>query len=331
MRKIIALLLALFGFSSAYSQDSQALIKEIKKMALDSVQKQVITPLQDTVLSLRNANITNLTTMQNRVKKLEKDSVNLNKKIKEFEERVAILSEKKIKIERDNLQKQRDSLQRQVDNLKGTVAGLDQKNREKDTQIVQEKQNSENKVKIENENGKKEILKNIASIYMDKKFDDLIKVSTKVSIQRDQKLLNNNVEVQSILSDLETYFILEELLENKIDTAQMKIAQMQLSKIKRQSGLLDTLMQNIQDYKTYNEKLKKTIEKLINLDNQKGAYDNPNLQNKKFSEIILELSNYMYNYYDYGKYPYLSNIILEIIKRKKFKADADITDLLGLL
>jgi len=162
-----------------------------------------------------------------------------------------------------------------------------------------------------------------------KSFDDLIKSSSKESVQRDRQLIGSNTEVEQILNDLQTYFNAEELLSQKFDAAQIKNAQTQLSKIKRQSKLLDTLKENVDYYKDFNTALKGTIEKIVNF--EKMAYGDPEIQKRKFDDIVIILADYMYNYYDYENYPHLSNIVIEIIKRKKSNADADITDLLNKL
>ena len=164
-----------------------------------------------------------------------------------------------------------------------------------------------------------------------KSFDDLIKSSSKESVQRDMQLIGNNTEVEQILNDLQTYFNAEELLSKKFDAEQIKNVQTQLSKIKRQSKLLDTLKENVDYYKDFNAALKGTIEKIVNLDKEKSAGGDPEIQKLKRSGVSSILFDYMYNYYDYGNYSYLSNIVLEIIKRKRPNADADITDLLNKL
>jgi hypothetical protein len=51
MKKIIVVILIMFGVSNAYTQD---LIKEIQKLTLanDSLQKQVIKPLNDSIVKV---------------------------------------------------------------------------------------------------------------------------------------------------------------------------------------------------------------------------------------------------------------------------------------
>jgi len=222
-----------------------------------------------------------------------------------------------------------DSLQKQVNQLTASIAEIIQLIQEKEERIAEEKQ----KAASEKETGKNEVLTILINRYKDKSFDDLINASTKLSVQRDMQLIGNNEEVYLILSDLEKYFNAEELLARKWDAAQISAVQTQLEQINQQSALLDQLKYNIKYHKDYHEALKKTIEKLVAFDGPLGtkADDDATIQELKFKDILFELADYMYNYYEYGNYPYLSNIVLEIIRRKWIDADADIMDLLKKL
>jgi hypothetical protein len=142
------------------------------------------------------------------------------------------------------------------------------------------------------------------------------------------QLLNNNPEIKQILNDLQIYFHSQKLLSEKFDAAKIKNAQMQLSQLKNKSYALDALKDKIDFYKDFNIELKETINLIIKLDAEKSAQDDSEIKKMKFNDIVLILSGYMYNYYDYTQYPYLSDVMIEIIKRKKLNPDADITDLL---
>ena len=55
-------------------------------------------------------------------------------------------------------------------------------------------------------------------------------------------------------------------------------------------------------------------------------------EKKKLDKILAEFSFFIFNYeFNFLDYPYLSDIILEIIKRKQPNADADISNLLNKL
>lgn len=200
-----------------------------------------------------------------------------------------------------------------------------------DVLILETKKQGEKKAKEENAKGKSEALATIVNSYKNKMFDDLIKTSTKESVEREILLVGNYEEVKDVLNDLQIYFNAEELLAMKFNAAQIYNAQTQLSKIKRQSKLLDTLKDNVEYYQDYSSFLNETINKLILLDKTKSADGDNEIQKLKFNEIVTILSNFMYNYYDYSKYPYLSDIVIEILKRKRPNADADLTDLVKKL
>jgi len=320
MRKIIGLSLILCSFCSASSQD---LIQEIQKLTLenDSLQKQVIRPLQDSILNLHIAHTAEISKMQGLLNTLEKDKAGLDKKIQNLEKGIADLNKNKVQIERDSLQKQ-------VERLTATIVELNQEMQEKEKLIGEERRIGEQKAITEKETGKNEMLALIVHDYTNKTFDDLIKTSTKLSVQRDRQLAGDNAEAEQILSDLENYFYAKELLDNKMDAELLNNARTQLNQIVKQSELLDQLKEDIAYAHYFYDELKKTIEKLVDLDRWTLADGDTAIQKLKFHEILSEVADYMYNYYSYGNYPYLSDIIFEIIKRKQRNADADITDLL---
>ena len=311
MKKVIILFLVLGNSLVAFSQCKE-LIEEIKSQqtTIDSLQNKIIKPLWKEVSEL-----------QGQIKSLTNDTVNLSKKIKKIEKDIADLSKNKVKIERDTLQVQLGRLNEQI-------AELGQILSEKDKEISIEKQKCKQILHEEKEKGKSEALVNIVNSYKNKKIDDLIETSTKESVRRDMQLVGNNTEINLILSDLEKYFNAKELLAKKFDATQIKNAQIQLNQIKQQSALLDKLKENVEYYKDFYDELKKTIERLVNLDKLESADGDTEIQKRKFQKILSELSSYMYNYYDYENYPYLSDIVLEIIKRKRSDADANIKDLL---
>jgi hypothetical protein len=200
---------------------------------------------------------------------------------------------------------------------------------DRDKQIIVEKQNSEQKEKKEYEKGKNQILSVIVDRYKNKNFDELLKSSTKQSTQLDLQLAENSTEIKQIISDVEKYFIAKELLNTKLDAAQIRNAQNQLEQIKRESALLGKIKELLGNYQTYNEGFKETIGKILALDNTEVVSGmSKEIQKKKFDKILSQLSSYIFNYdFDFKDYPYLADVFLEIIKRKVPNADADILDL----
>jgi L-rhamnose mutarotase len=304
------------------------MIERIQKLTLanDSLQKQVITPLRDSIARLNTAHKTEISGLESQIKTLESDKAGLNKKVKDFEKDVADLNRNKIKIERDTLQKR-------VERLTANVAGLEQKIRDKDKQIAEEQEIGRQMAKEEHEKGKNVSLAKIVETYKDKKFDHLILSSTGPSVGRDRLLVGHIEEVKQVLSDLETYFKAKELFVKKFNAAQIKDTQTQLNQIQQQSELLDKLKENVENYQIFTEGLQESIKKIIALDDEESVAGMPEeIQKKKFNKILAELSSYIFNYdFNFEDYPYLSNIVLEIIKRKQPNADANIKDLLTKL
>jgi predicted transcriptional regulator len=139
--------------------------------------------------------------------------------------------------------------------------------------------------------------------------------------------------VKTVLSDLVKYFNAKELLEQKFDAVKIKDAQAKLSQIQQQSELLDKRKEYMENYQTFNDGLKESIEKIIKLDKSESVLGmDEEIQKQKFNKILAEISSYIFNYdFNFMDYPYLSDIVLEIIKRKQPNADADITNILKKL
>lgn len=304
MIKVITVIVIMCSCSSVFAQKD--LIDRLEKQAveIDSLKKLIKNEMDGRQL-LRNEN----NRLQDTLKKLKYDLANLE----EFRK-----GKKNI-----------DSMVRQkTDSLALLKAGIV----EKDKQIAIEKQKVEQKAKEENEKGKNEILTIIINRYKSQSFDELLKSSTKQSAGQDLLLCQSLPEIQPILSDIQKYFTAKELLDAKLEAAQIKSQQIQLGQIKRESVVLGKIKETLSNYKTFNDGLKETIEKIIALDKIIKAASNKLIQKDKSDKILAELSSYIFNYdFNFPDYPYLSDIILELIKRKRPNADADISDLLNKL
>lgn len=293
------------SFSSAFAQ--KELIDRLEKQAveIDSLKKAVKTEIDSRQkFAMENSKLIDT------LKMLKSDL----SKLEEFR-----LGKKKI----DTLLGQKSD---SIVLLKVTIA-------EKDNQITAEKQKGEQKEQEKYDAGKNEILAMIANSYKSKSFDELLKSSTKESAQRDLLLFQNQAEIKQILSDIENYFNAKELLDAKLDIVQIKNVQNQLGQIKQKSTVLANLKEIIGNYQTFNDGLKETIGKIKTLDNAEEVSKlSKEVQKKKFDKILAELSSYIFNYdFNFSDYPYLSDIFLEIIKRKQPNPDADILDLLNKL
>jgi hypothetical protein len=313
--------LIMFGISAAYAQD---LIKEIQKLTLanDSLQKQVIKPLNDSIVKLNSAHNKEITKLNELIKVLEIQKIDLNKKLKTLELSVAELNKNKIKVERDNLQAKIDSLTIKVNELNLLISA-------KDIQISQEKELSLKKSIQENKKGKQEVLNQIIQTY-NKPFDELVKISTLEFIERDMHLIGDKIEGQQKLLSLQKYFNSDLVLNQKFSQQKVEIAITQLKSLE-QTELILKLSDKLSKYKFCNDGLKTTLDKILEIDKNFVANDDYT-QKTKLNDVLSELAWYFRNYrFNLSDYPYLSEIVLDIIKLKQKDANTDLTNLKGKL
>ena len=316
MKVVLFLSIIFFGFSVAVSQD--ILLKEYTAMILakDSLEKQVIKPLNDSILKLNSAHKAEISKLQDQLKALENDTAVLNKKIKFLESGITDLNKDKVKVERDNLQKKSDSLFSRVTELEKTIS-------ERDELIKKEKKLCVENSMQEKEKGKQEILKQLILIY-NKPFDELIKSFTKKSVERDLLLVKDNIEVQQKLQNLKKYFDAEQVLSEKYNEQKVKTAQTQITSLDS-TAFVNKLTDKLDDYLLCNNGLKTTIDSVLVIDKRIIANDDYS-QEKKLQKILAELAWYFRNYhFNFTDYPYLSDIVLDIIKQKQKDANADIS------
>lgn len=305
MKRIVIVTFIMCAFSPAFTQND--LIDRVTKQAVEI----------DSLKKIVKAEVDNK-------QQLARDNYNLQDTIKRLKSELANLEEfRKKKKSIDTLLRQKTD---SIVLLKAYIS-------EKDKQIVAEKDICVQKSSEEYEKGKNEILSSILNNYKNKSFEELLKSSSKQSAQRDLKLVENTPEVKQILSDIEKYYSAKDLLNTKVDAVQIKNFQIQLGQIKRESALLNKLNEMIGNYQNFNDGLKETMEKIIALDNREAVSGmSKEVQKKKFDKILAEVSSYIFNYdFNFSEYPYLSDIFLELLKRKQPNPDADITDLLKKL
>jgi hypothetical protein len=299
--RIIITILILCGIGSAYAQKD--LINKVTEQAVE------IDSLMKVSKNYKQSD------NKNRAKLLRnQDTINVMKsELSEFEN---------VKAEKNNLEKQ---LKLKSDSLTILKSNL----LDKDNQLTTQSQINKQEVREASEASKSEIIKIIVAFYNSKPFDDLLQSSSEQSIRNDRKIIGNTSDIDPLLSDLKKCLSARKLLESKFDEAKFKYTQIQLNQIKRESESLSSLINTIENYQTYNEGLKGAIAEIIGLDGRESVIGMPKeIQNEKFNKIIVEISDYIFNYeFNFLDYPYLSDVVLEIIKRKAPNPDADISDL----
>lgn len=317
MKKILVVILIMFGVSNAYTQD---LIKEIQKLTLtnDSLQKQVIKPLNDSMLKLISSHNNEIAKLNEQLKDIGNEKSELHKKINTLESTVADLNKNKIKVERDNLQAKCDSFIIKVRELENLIS-------EKDKQIAQEKELGKQKSIQEKEKGKDEMLNIIIQSY-NLPLNELIIKSTIKSVERDMSIVVDKTVVQQKLLSLQKYFNSEQVLNEKYSEQRVETALIQLKSIE-QTELVLILIDKLGKYKLCNEGLKKTIDTIIEIDKKFVANDEYT-QKTKLNDILAEFAWYFRNYrFNFSEYPYLSEIVMQIVKNKQKDANTNIANL----
>lgn len=303
-------------------KNEQKLLVEINMHLQDSIKNLVINSLHDS-----NKANDSIATLHKSYKKELKKQITENKKISK---ELSVANRKVDDLLKNKILVERDSLlillaKTKSENLKFTALI-----NEKENDIAISKQQCEQKILQEYENGKQQALSTLEETYKNKAFDDLIKATGKESVQRDKSLVGNNDELKLVLNDLLIYFNAKEQLSKRFDAVQIKNKQAQLDQIKQNSILVDKLKKDFAYYKIFNNGLIEMLNKIIKIDKE-FIVDGMNEETIQLKQnlIFSEISYYIFNYdFNLSDYPYISNIVIEIFKRKQPNADADISDLL---
>lgn len=293
MKKIILYVYALFCIQNVLAQ--QDLIDKVTKQAVE------IDSLKRAINSLKIVNTTTIKDYEDSLKELNESNVNLLSKVSTIDS-LSVL-EKSLK---SQLIQKSDSIFK----LKAFI-----------------KENESLLLTVEAFYKVKDIW---AQRYLSKDFDELIQSSTLNSIQRDATLLDDNLEVTSILTDLEKYFEAKNAIGLKLDEILLKNSLTDINKIERESTLLNKLRTDIENYPAFANDLKRCIERIIDLDSKETVRGmSSEIQKMKHGKIMNEISEYIFGFdFQLVDYPYLSNIIFEVLKEKQPNPDADISFLL---
>lgn len=223
-----------------------------------------------------------------------------------------------------------DGLEKRMRQLSDSISALNSMIIAKDNKISAVKKDGEEKAIVEFNKGQQNAFSQIVQSYQGK-FDDLIISSTRLSVDRDFRIIGSDGGARKRLQDLKDYFLVQQILEEKFDAKKLQNAQTQLKSITEQSLLLDKLNTSIRDYELCNDALKTTIGKILEIDKKFVANDDYT-QKAKLKDIMSELAWYFRNYkFNFVDYPYLTGIVLEIMTRKQGDSNANISDLLSKL
>lgn len=196
--------------------------------------------------------------------------------------------------------------------------------------ISNEKIACEQKILIENEKVRNEMLTKTASIYEDNTYEYLIGFLSKKLIARDKELLLGSKELEQMFTDLNCYFEAKALLEDSYDSVKINDALTKLNKINKQSESLDKLKENLENYELLDKGLNDCLIRIDALDKKESVSgmgeDIEKLKFNKILTILTEHSNYMFSYdLNFVDYPYLTNVLYQVIKLKFPNPDRDIS------
>lgn len=292
--------MALFISLSAFSQDPfDKLIRQ--GIVIDSLTKKINKDELENKVAIENNNITTKV-LKDSVRFLRNDLIKLEKFRKEKGD-----FDKLIKLKSDSIEMLKNKISIQESNS------------------VAEKRKNEQRILEEKELGKNEVLDNLVKYYSNTDFDDLINTNTLNVVNRDIQLIGEYQSVKQKLNDLKVVFEAKSLLENKLDKNKVKSSLIQLNKINQPSKILSRIKVDVEYFEMYNDELKKTIKNIIDFDGRKSTGGDTETQQMKFNSIMIDLSKYSYNYYNFVNYPYISEVFFQIINVKRKNADTNIS------
>jgi hypothetical protein len=307
------------GFSAVHSQDLTMMEELVLQKKSLQDQLRSVTDSVSRLVEARNAEVK---TLREQVREFGNDTAYLHKKIRNLGKKNADLHEE---LDKKNIEKLKTGLQQKAD----SIALLKQMIKGKDSEVAAAKQDGLNKAAEQYRAGQQNAYSGIGRSYH-RNFDDLIKSSTRLSIERDLTLVGSDTVARQKLHDLQKYFAAQHILSEQYSEQKVKNAQSQAESIE-QSESVKNLIDKLGKYKLCSDALKITIGKILVIDRVSTANDDYT-QNVKLQDILSELSWYFRNYSsDFTDYPYLSDIALDIMKRKQRDANTDIKDLLNKL
>lgn len=176
--------------------------------------------------------------------------------------------------------------------------------------------------------GKNEVTAQILNFYKDKDIDGLIENTALNYLERDLKVLENqkNSEIHEELEELHYYLKAELIFNNKFNLDSINKATVKIKSFS-DSKNRTSLTKNLKEYEFKVNGLNELIDKIIKLDKEFSSLGNKYVREDKMKKIFGFYSYYFYNYFDemdFLKYPYITNIITEILNTKFKDVDADI-------
>jgi hypothetical protein len=173
--------------------------------------------------------------------------------------------------------------------------------------------------------GKQEVISALIHVYASYSLDELIEKTGTEIIELQSSVVGSFLDGSGKkIKQIQTYYVGKKLLDEKYSGEKIGSCINQLRLIP-ESSLTKDLIDVLGKYKMYNDELKSTLRGIMEIDKNKLSFDDPVTDDMKRGEIMLKLTKYMYNYSDYRKYPYISEVVFKIIQHKAKNPNADIS------
>lgn len=316
MKNVVFLALMLLCSIQVYGQESQVTIP----LSYYDKLKGRINSDSSSILAL-NAEIEKL---KAQIKDFEKEKATYSKDSIKKEEEILKLKNEKEKLEQSNLKKELDKRDKELAALNKDLSDNKKIILDKENQLTEIKAVHAKELVAKKEEGKQVIISELITFY-NKPFDELQEITSKSSIQRDLVLLGSNPQVLEKLKNLQVYHESRLALAKKYDEGRVLELIKQLNALEQTSATVKSI-ELLNNYTIRNEALKDVLVNLISLDSESFGAGNDVLRDRKFADILNQLTIYFYEYeFTFNEYPYLTSIISEIIQKKQEDIDADLS------
>lgn len=320
MKRTAWLFILTFSISIAYSQTINLEKSVYDKMIEEKGNSErLIGKLRDSIGKIHQNHAIETDVLND---SLQKVNAELDDKTDQLTKAKDGLKDLQKQFDKNKIKNERDSLNRQVAVLNVTITNLRNEITILKTSCQRE---AENRYKA----GRREIQMRISDRY-DAEFDSLVNECTLAGVQHDM-LLVTDASTKKKMQDLLTYFRAEQVLSEKYDAQKVQFALNNLTKIMPATQAVKILKEKLGYYKNCTSALKSMMGEIIEIDKNFSAPNEPG-RDKKRKRIMPVITSFIYNQeFEFDDYPYLGNIVLEIINRKQRDVDKSIYDLLKKL
>ena len=317
MKNVILLALTMLCSIQIYGQDKD--VVQISLSVYDNLKAKKITD-SITIQTLKGK----IEELEAKAKDFEKEKEAYAKDSKKKEEEITKLKSDLAKLEKSDLKVELEKLNEDLAQRNSEVTENKKLIRDLEVKNAESKAEYERNLVAKKEEGIQSI-KNQLLIFYDKPFDQLVEVTSKGSIQRDIALLGVDSKVHEKLMNLQIYHESKLLLTEKFNLARVQMVLEQLTAMEQTEAVKKSI-ELLSNYKLRFEGLQETLTNLIQLDSESFGADNEGLSKRKFDKILNQLTTYFYDYeIKLNEYPYLAEVITEIIQKKQVEIDADLS------